>query len=107
MALNVADELNGGIPRGENSRRQLLHDMAIAIPDVRPAVISVDLEEDLAEFLRFRHLFRTVYGFVLQAERLRELEDKLPDVLPRFAKEVRVFTRWLATGAQQPGPAAG
>ena len=93
--VRLAEEINGGVPRGEQWHRQLLHDMAIAIPDVRPAVISSELERDLGEFLRFRHVFRNVYGFVLQADRLGALQAKLPAVLARFLSETRVFLSWL------------
>jgi hypothetical protein len=93
--IRLAEEINGGVPRGESWHRQLLQDMAIAIPEVRPAVISSELETDLGEFLRFRHVFRNVYGFVLQPDRLHALERKLPDVLSRFVAEIRTFTAWL------------
>jgi hypothetical protein len=93
--VRLAEEINGGVPRGERWHRQLLHDMAIEIPAVRPAVISSELEGDLGEFLRFRHVFRNVYGFVLQADRLGALQAKLPAVLERFLTEVRAFLSWL------------
>ena len=96
--VRLAEEINGGVPRGDHWHRQLLTDMAIAIPEVRPAVISGELADELAEFLRFRHVFRNVYGFVLQADRLGALQAKLPGVLERFLREVRRFMTWLAGG---------
>jgi hypothetical protein len=96
--VRLAEEINGGVPRGEHWHRQLLTDMAIAIPEVRPAVISGELADELAEFLRFRHVFRNVYGFVLQADRLGALQAKLPGVLESFLREVRGFMTWLAGG---------
>ena len=96
--VRLAEEINGGVPRGDNWHRQLLTDMAIAIPEVRPAVISGELADELAEFLRFRHVFRNVYGFVLQADRLGALQAKLPGVLERFLREVRGFMTWPAGG---------
>jgi len=94
--IRLAEEINGGVPRGEQWHRQLIQDMAIAIPGVRPAVISQGLANDLAEFLRFRHVFRYVYGFVLQADRLRSLQQKLPSVLKRFVGEMHGFVSWLS-----------
>ena len=93
--VRLAEEINGGIPRGEQWHRQLLQDMAIDIPDVRPAVISSGLARDLGEFLRFRHVFRNVYGFVLHAGRLGALQQKLPAVLEQFLGETRRFLAWL------------
>ena len=69
--------------------------MAMAIPAVRPAIIASELEQELAEFLRFRHLFRNVYGFVLRADRLRALQEKAPAVLLRLVDEIRAFLTWL------------
>jgi hypothetical protein len=94
--IRLAEEVNGGVPRGEQWHRQLIQDMSIAIPDVRPAVISTQLADQLGEFLRFRHVFRNVYGFVLQADRLRGLQEKLPGVLERFTGEIRSFAAWLS-----------
>lgn len=94
--VRLADEINGGVPRGEQWHRQLIQDMAISIPGVRPAVVSTQLAEVLAEFLRFRHVFRNVYGFVLQDDRLRALQEKVPDVLEKFIAEIRDFVSWLS-----------
>lgn len=35
-----AEELNGGVPRSEQWHRQLLLDMTLDLPSVRPAVVS-------------------------------------------------------------------
>ncbi len=94
--VRLAEEINGGVPRGEHWHRQLLQDMALPISDVRPAVISAELEQDLAEFLRFRHVFRNGYGFVLQGDRLGALQQKFPAVLEQFLSETRRFQSWLA-----------
>lgn len=93
--IRLAEEINGGVPRGDQWHRQLLRDMAMTIPAVRPAIISSELERELAEFLRFRHLFRNVYGFVLRADRLGALQEKAPTVLLRFVAEIRAFLTWL------------
>ena len=69
--------------------------MAMTTPAFRPAIIASELEQELAEFLRFRHLFRNVYGFVLRADRLRALQEKAPAVLLRLVDEIRAFLTWL------------
>lgn len=86
----VAEELNGGIPRGESWHRLLLIEMKSTIRSSRGPVISEPLYELPDVCLRFRHLFRNSYGvfldpsktrqtsrIVLQAETLlkREFED--------------------------------
>jgi len=93
--VRIAEELNGGLPQGEQWHRQLVTDMSLAISDVRPAVIDAALAEELGEFLRFRHVFRNVYGSLLQAERMRPLEERLPAVLGAFSRDVRAFLSWM------------
>jgi len=93
--VRIAEELNGGLPQGERWHRQIVTDMTLDIPDVRPAVIDAALAEELGAFLRFRHVFRNVYGSLLQAERMRPLEERLPDVLAAFRRQVRAFLKWM------------
>ena len=93
--VRIAEELNGGVPRGEQWHRQLLQDMALDLPEVRPRVIRAELAAELAEFLRFRHVFRNVYGFVLEAERMRPLEERFGAVLGRLTEDVEAFGAWM------------
>lgn len=94
--VRIAEELNGGVPQGEQWHRQIVTDMSLKIPGVRPAVIDAALAEELADYLRFRHVFRNVYGSLLQAERMRPLEERLPRVLAAFLTRVRAFLAWMA-----------
>ena len=91
----IAAELNGGVPNVANWHQQLVADMALAIPELRPAVIDDDLRNRLAEYRGFRHLFRNVYGSLLDDVRLRHLEERLPRTMDDFQAQVRAFTAWL------------
>ena len=93
--LRIAPELNGGVPRGEQWHRDLIDDMALEIPEVRPAVIDEGLANVLGEYLRFRHVFRNVYGGVLESQRMVSLEDRLPETLAAFRECVEGFSRWM------------
>ena len=91
----IAAELNGGVPNAANWHQQLVANMALAIPELRPAVIDDDLRNRLAEYRGFRHLFRNVYGSLLDDVRLRHLEERLPRTMDDFQAQVRTFTAWL------------
>ena len=89
----VAKSVDGVVPQGPNWHRELLVQMTLSVPQVRPPVISTETAVVLLEFLAFRHVFRNVYGFGLSAVRLGELLPKLPGAAKRLEDEV---TRFLA-----------
>ena len=72
--------------------------MALDIPAVRPAVIDTDLAGTLEEYLRFRHVFRNVYGAVLSAGRMCSLEARVPATLEAFRNQIRSFLAWMLGG---------
>ena len=46
--------------------------MSLAVPDLRPAVISSETQSALLEYLEFRHVVRNVYTFSLRPDRVVE-----------------------------------
>jgi len=58
-------------------------------------VVSEELGEALSEYLRFRHLFRHVYGFRLRWDRCQELLADLPDIHARLRRELENFKTFL------------
>ena len=93
--VRIAGELNGGVPQAERWHQELLGDMVLEIPKVRPAVIDARLAKDLSEYLRFRHVFRNVYGSGLEADRLQTLADRLPATLAAFRERIGAFLSWM------------
>lgn len=93
--LRIADEVDGDPPKGEHWHRRLANDLTLEIPGVRPAVITADLRNRLEDYLAFRHLFRNVYGFVLDDDRLAPLEARLSEIHRAFDEQLRAFLRWL------------
>jgi len=65
--------------------------MACPIEGIRGAVISQDLLEKLKEYLRFRHLFRNIYGFELKWERFKNLSLSLPIILGELKGDLERF----------------
>ena len=93
--VRIASELNGGVPQAEQWHRELVRNMTLDVPQVRPAVIDAAFAAGLGEYLRFRHVFRNVYGSVLEAQRMRPLERRLPATLAAFRERVQVFLSWM------------
>jgi hypothetical protein len=91
----IAREINGLIPESERWHKKLLAQMAVEIKGIRPALISKKLAAELDEYLAFRHLFRNIYGFELESDRLDRLAEKFPSVARKFEQEIRNFVNKL------------
>jgi len=96
----IAEELDGGLPTGEDWHRALLDQMTLDLEGIRPPVLDDALRERLDEYLRFRHVFRNIYGFQLQRERCESLADHLDDVLNTLSQQLETFCAFLKTLAE-------
>lgn len=91
----IAEEINGGVPKGEGWHKKLLHTMTLEIKRVRPAIISEGLYQDLLKFLGFRHVVRQAYGFQLDKDKLEELEKIFEKTWEKFSREIKRFCKFL------------
>lgn len=91
----IAIDLDGEIPKGEDWHTRILTRMKTPIKEVRPSVISQELQSQLKDYLRFRHLFRNVYGFELKWDKLNGLVQSLPETYGKFEKEISLFFDFL------------
>lgn len=87
----IAVKVDSKLPGGEDWHRELLLQMGKPFKNVRDRVISQDLLERLKEYLRFRHLFRNVYGFEIKWQRFKPLVLSMSTVLNDFKKNIREF----------------
>ena len=77
--------------------RRLLRQMATAVPDVRPAVLSNGTLKALNELCAFRHVVRNVYSLELIPQRVTELANQLPDVCRALETDLRSFCQFLSS----------
>jgi hypothetical protein len=91
----IARRINGGLPESEQWHKKLLYQMTIEVKNSRPSIISKKLAAELDEYLSFRHLFRNIYGFELESDRLDRLVDKFAKTAKSFQKEIRAFLKKL------------
>jgi hypothetical protein len=92
----IASGVEGTVPEGANWHQELLSQIAIEIPGVRPAVISVGLREELEPYRGFRHIVRNVvYAFHLSPEKMEPLVEKLPSVFSSIKNEMIAFGNFL------------
>ena len=92
----IAIHIDGGLPKGEDWHTELLLQMAHPIKGIRDAVISTDLLEKFKEYLRFRHLFRHIYGFELKWEKCQGLVKRFPSIFEKIDKQLLQFTDFLS-----------
>jgi len=91
----IAAKIDRDIPSDEDWHTELLIRMSMSIDNIRPPVISVGLKEQLGEYLRFRHLFRNIYGFELKWERCKTLGIMMMEILKTFTEEIRKFLGFI------------
>lgn len=87
----IAILIDGLIPKGESWHAELLSRMAHPFEDKRSEVISDGLFEILKEYVRFRHLFRNIYGFQLNWGLFKKLCDEMASTLNLFSDEMDTF----------------
>jgi hypothetical protein len=91
----IAARIDQDLPDGPDWHVQLLQRMAVDIETVRPAVLDRATARQLDEYLRFRHLFRNIYGFELEWARCRELLVDLPAVFEQLNQQLAAFDAFL------------
>ena len=91
----IASDVDGARPHGMHWHRELLAQMALAVEDFRPPVISQATVTALTEYLEFRHIVRNVYTFNLKGERITSLLRGLPSTFSKARDELLVFLAFL------------
>lgn len=75
--------------------RQLLQRMRLDLTPLRPAVIDSEAYDCLDEMLRFRHVFRTMYGLDLDPLRLGIVLRKALDLKLSYSLQMEHFLEFL------------
>jgi hypothetical protein len=91
----IASAVDETVPGGANWHQELLSQMAIEIPGVRPAVISISLKEELEAYRGFRHIVRNVYAYHLRPEKIAPLVEQLPEIFGSVEKDITAFAGFL------------
>ncbi len=98
---SIASKVDGDIPSGERWHSDLLIQMTTPLLDIRPAVITVKIKEDLKDLLAFRHLIRNIYTFQLDEELVLRLATKLSKISEKLFGDLNVFVDFLKTTGEK------
>lgn len=97
----IASTMDRSVPSGHEWHRELLRQMAVNVPQVRPQVLSVETIKNLDEYLRFRHIVRNIYAFELEPERIDHLAQHLRPSFEQVQSELLAFADLLDQLAQE------
>jgi hypothetical protein len=91
----IAETLDGKLPKGENWHQTLLIQMTEEVSGIRPAVISEQSSERLADYRGFRHIVRNVYTFQFDPAKMEKLVLGVPGVYNIVKAELLAFASFL------------
>lgn len=95
---DISNKIDKSLPTGKIWHIKLLKKMASSTQK-RGKVISLELMEELKEYLGFRHLFRNIYGIQLNWDRLEQLLTRIKDTLwPELKSALKLFIENIQNG---------
>jgi len=87
----IAATVDGSVPTSPEWHRELLEQMGLDLPQVRPPVLASSNIQILDEYLRFRHVVRNVYTFSFDSERVGRLVQGLDILFKQIKQELLIF----------------
>jgi len=98
---HIAAAIDGSMPAGGEWHGELLRQMGMTLPQVRPAVLSAETIKALDEYLRFRHVVRNIYAFEFDLERIERLVRRLRSSFELVRNELLAFADFLERVARE------
>lgn len=95
MMEMIADGVDQSKPTGPTWHKELLRQMTIALPEVRPPVLTTATRVQLDRYRGFRHVVRNVYSYNLDSEQVGALVGDLPQVSAVAFAELEQFANLL------------
>ncbi len=95
----ISREIEETTPQGADWHIRLVKQMSLEIDTVRPAVIAKDTAILLDKFRAFRHVFRNVYGYNLDSDRLKALLEEMPAAVDAFTGDLLAFIMQIEKAA--------
>lgn len=91
----IAASVDQSVPSGHDWHRELLRQMTIDLPQIRPQVLSAETATSMDEFLRFRHIVRNIYTFEFDPDRIEDLAQRLRPSFEQVRIEREAFANFL------------
>ncbi len=91
----VARELDETLPTGPTWHQDLIRQMQLDVPGVRPPLLDATTASFLQEYLGFRHIVRNLYTWDFVPLKLGELVENLTKTLAAFDAALARFDIFL------------
>lgn len=91
----ISATVDGNVPTSAEWHKELLEQMGLDLPKVRPPVLTSNSLQRLDEYLRFRHIVRNVYTFSFDPERIGRLVKELEPIFNQVRDELLAFASFL------------
>ena len=91
----IAENVDEYKPGGINWHREILNQMILEIPNVRPSIISQSLKENLDEYRAFRHIVRNVYAHNLRIDKMKNLIENIDTMFKELKNSLQIFCKFL------------
>ena len=91
----IAATVDQRVPTGQDWHRELLRQMTVTLPQIRPRILSTEAFKAIEEFLRFRHIVRNLYTFEFDIERIQHLVRHLRPSFEQVRVELLGFADFL------------
>jgi hypothetical protein len=95
----IARQVDSSLPDSAAWHRELLQQMTLNVPDVRPPVIKTTTAKLLEEYLGFRHVVRNLYSWELEPTKVERLVDYLPQTIQATEADLNAFGNFLAAAS--------
>jgi hypothetical protein len=90
-----AEKIDNKLPTGADWHSELLKQLTVPVPDLRPAVISLETKGMLDNYRGFRHVVRNMYAFNMDPRKIKPLVDTLSQVDNALRTEIVAFLKLL------------
>lgn len=96
IAYRISVHINGELPGGSQSHKELLDRTGAEVPGKRRALWSRAPLEDLHELRKFQDFFRTRYAVKIDRDKVLAVADLALLVMPLVGEDVRSFMAYLS-----------
>ena len=87
----IAGRIDRSTPQGDKWHKELLEQMTLDVPGLRPPVVTLQTAGALDPLRGFRHVFRNIYGFSLSADKTLGLVRALPAIAAGLKADLQGF----------------